>query len=46
MTTHENEPVPLRPLPEDWETLVAIVAHPDDMEIGSAAAVARGTGQV
>ncbi len=38
-------PPPLRPLSEDWTTAVAIVAHPDDMEFGAAAAVARWTGQ-
>ncbi len=38
-------PPPLKPLPEDWSTAVAIVAHPDDMEFGAAAAVARWTGQ-
>ncbi len=38
-------PPPLRPLPEDWSKAVAIVAHPDDMEFGAAAAVARWTGQ-
>ncbi|MBT8241997.1 MAG: PIG-L family deacetylase [Acidimicrobiia bacterium] len=31
--------------PEDWSTAVAVVAHPDDMEYGAAAAVARWTGQ-
>ena len=31
--------------PEDWQRGLAIVAHPDDMEYGSAAAVARWTGQ-
>ena len=36
---------PLKPLPEDWSRAVAIVAHPDDMEFGAAAAVARWTGQ-
>ena len=36
---------PLKPLPEDWTRAVAIVAHPDDMEFGAAAAVARWTGQ-
>src|SRR5687768_15101496 len=40
-----DAPPPLRPLPEDWTTAVAIVAHPDDMEFGAAAAVARWTGQ-
>jgi LmbE family N-acetylglucosaminyl deacetylase len=36
---------PLKPLPEDWSRALAIVAHPDDMEFGAAAAVARWTGQ-
>ena len=34
-----------KPLPEDWTKAVAIVAHPDDMEFGAAAAVARWTRQ-
>ena len=33
------------PLPEDWDAPLAVVAHPDDMEFGAAAAVARWTGQ-
>ncbi len=36
---------PLEALPEDWNRALAIVAHPDDMEFGAAAAVARWTGQ-
>ena len=36
---------PLEALPEDWERALCIVAHPDDMEFGAAAAVARWTGQ-
>jgi LmbE family N-acetylglucosaminyl deacetylase len=40
-----ERPEPLIALNEDWERAVAIVAHPDDMEFGSAAAVARWTGQ-
>jgi LmbE family N-acetylglucosaminyl deacetylase len=36
---------PLEPLAEDWQRCLAIVAHPDDMEFGAAAAVARWTGQ-
>lgn len=32
-------------MPEDWETALAIVAHPDDMEYGASAAVARWTDQ-
>jgi LmbE family N-acetylglucosaminyl deacetylase len=31
--------------PEDWERALAVVAHPDDMEYGAAAAVARWTQQ-
>jgi LmbE family N-acetylglucosaminyl deacetylase len=36
---------PLEPFPEDWSTALAVVAHPDDMEYGAAAAVARWTSQ-
>ena len=32
-------------LPEDWQTALFVVAHPDDIEYGGAAAVARWTGQ-
>lgn len=35
----------LQPFPEDWEHGLAVVAHPDDMEYGAAAAVARWTAQ-
>ena len=35
----------LQPLEEDWEHALAVVAHPDDMEFGAAAAIARWTGQ-
>jgi LmbE family N-acetylglucosaminyl deacetylase len=38
-------PEPLEPLDETWERALCIVAHPDDMEFGAAAAVARWTGQ-
>jgi LmbE family N-acetylglucosaminyl deacetylase len=38
-------PQSLMPLPEDWGSALAIVAHPDDMEYGGASAVARWTGQ-
>jgi LmbE family N-acetylglucosaminyl deacetylase len=38
-------PPPLEPLNETWERALCIVAHPDDMEFGAAAAVARWTGQ-
>ena len=33
----------LDPLPEDWTTALAVVAHPDDMEYGASSAVARWT---
>jgi LmbE family N-acetylglucosaminyl deacetylase len=36
---------PLKPLPENWNRALVVVAHPDDMEFGAAAAVARWTGQ-
>ncbi|HWI43999.1 MAG TPA: PIG-L deacetylase family protein [Nocardioides sp.] len=38
-------PSPLPPLDESWARALCIVAHPDDMEFGAAAAVARWTGQ-
>ena len=44
MTDHQAPP-PLTPLTEDWERALCVVAHPDDMEFGGAAAVARWTGQ-
>ncbi|HYG94736.1 MAG TPA: PIG-L deacetylase family protein [Nocardioides sp.] len=41
----EPAPAPYEPLTEDWERALCIVAHPDDMEFGAAAAVARWTAQ-
>ena len=32
-------------LPEDWDCLLAIAAHPDDLEYGAASAIARWTSQ-
>ena len=32
-------------LPEDWNTALAVAAHPDDLEYGTASAVARWTAQ-
>ena len=32
-------------VPEDWNTALAVVAHPDDIEYGSASAIARWTAQ-
>ncbi|WP_051733154.1 PIG-L deacetylase family protein [Kitasatospora phosalacinea] len=43
--TTEQAPPPYRALDEDWDSALAVVAHPDDMEYGAAAAVARWTGQ-
>ena len=34
----------MKPMPEDWDRAVAVVAHPDDLEYGVASAVARWTG--
>lgn len=31
-------------MPEDWQRMLAIVAHPDDLEYGAASAVAHWTG--
>jgi LmbE family N-acetylglucosaminyl deacetylase len=33
----------LEPLPEDFDRVLAVVAHPDDLEYGTASAVARWT---
>jgi LmbE family N-acetylglucosaminyl deacetylase len=38
-------PNPLEPVDENWQRALAIVAHPDDLEFGAAAAVARFTAQ-
>jgi LmbE family N-acetylglucosaminyl deacetylase len=38
-------PPALQPLDEDWERALCVVAHPDDLEFGGAAAVSRWTGQ-
>lgn len=35
----------LEVVPEDWNTALAIVAHPDDLEYGSASAIAKWTSQ-
>lgn len=41
----EQAASPLEPVTEDWQRALCVVAHPDDMEFGGAAAVARWTGQ-
>jgi LmbE family N-acetylglucosaminyl deacetylase len=35
----------MKPMPQDWERAVAVVAHPDDLEYGAASAVASWTRQ-
>lgn len=35
----------LSPMPEDWQRALAVVAHPDDLEYGASAAVARWTSE-
>lgn len=35
----------MEPVPEDWHRGLVVVAHPDDIEYGAAAAVARWTEQ-
>jgi LmbE family N-acetylglucosaminyl deacetylase len=44
ISMNEQSP-PLTPVREDWQRALAVVAHPDDMEFGAAAAIARWTGQ-
>jgi LmbE family N-acetylglucosaminyl deacetylase len=45
VTEEAMAPGPLAVLDENWDRALAIVAHPDDMEYGAAAAVARWTSQ-
>ena len=35
--------VTLEQMPEDWNRMLAVVAHPDDLEYGAASAIARWT---
>ncbi len=42
MTTADDLP-DLGPFPDDWERALVVMAHPDDMEYGGAAAVAAWT---
>ena len=42
----ESAPAPsIEPVDENWSSALAIVAHPDDLEYGTAAAIARWTSQ-
>src|SRR5690606_32794632 len=45
MSTPPSVPDRLEPVTEDWQRALCVVAHPDDMEFGTAAAVARWTDQ-
>ncbi|MCF6521505.1 PIG-L deacetylase family protein [Streptomyces sp. JJ36] len=36
-----EEAAQLEPMPEDWRRALAVVAHPDDLEYGAAAAIAE-----
>ncbi|GAA3152535.1 PIG-L family deacetylase [Planomonospora alba] len=38
-------PEQLEAMPTDWTRALAVVAHPDDLEYGTAAAIARWTGE-
>lgn len=38
-------PAKLQAVPEDWETALAVVAHPDDLEFGAASAIAKWTSE-
>ncbi|MFD3696256.1 PIG-L deacetylase family protein [Streptomyces sp. NPDC058646] len=43
MTERLDQPAPLEPMPTDWTRALAVVAHPDDLEYGCAAAIADWT---
>ncbi|MFD8410402.1 MULTISPECIES: PIG-L deacetylase family protein [unclassified Streptomyces] len=43
MTEHQEQPAQLEPMPTDWRRALAVVAHPDDLEYGGAAAIADWT---
>lgn len=40
-----DTPGPLDAVPEDWQRGLAVAAHPDDLEYGTASAIARWTAQ-
>ncbi|MDH6543662.1 PIG-L deacetylase family protein [Streptomyces lavendulae] len=43
MTERADQQAPLQPMPTDWQRALAVVAHPDDLEYGCAAAIADWT---
>ena len=36
----------MKPMPEDWDRAVAVVAHPDDLEYGAASPSRGGPARV
>ena len=40
-----HQKAPTEAMPEDWQTALAVVAHPDDLEYGAASAIAKWTAQ-
>ena len=45
MNENESEQNTLQPLDESWNTALAVVAHPDDLEYGTASAVSKWTSE-
>ncbi|MFF3016693.1 PIG-L deacetylase family protein [Streptomyces sp. NPDC057939] len=43
MSERADQQAPLKPMPTDWRRALAVVAHPDDLEYGCAAAIADWT---
>ncbi|WP_405977363.1 PIG-L deacetylase family protein [Streptomyces sp. NBC_00158] len=43
MTEQAEQQPSLQPMPADWQRALAVVAHPDDLEYGCAAAIAEWT---
>ncbi|MDA5283376.1 PIG-L deacetylase family protein [Streptomyces sp. NPDC054904] len=43
MSERADQQAPLQPMPTDWRRALAVVAHPDDLEYGCAAAIADWT---
>lgn len=43
MTATTDAPADFEPFPDDWQTALCIAAHPDDLEYGTAGAVAAWT---
>ncbi|MXZ90592.1 MAG: PIG-L family deacetylase [Chloroflexi bacterium] len=41
----QERAAPSAAMPENWQTALAIVAHPDDLEYGAASAIAKWTAQ-